>query len=480
MAGGTWEFQNKIQPGIYINFKGSPTTLVSVGDRGVVAIAKELEWGEAGEVITINNINEVYTKLGYDITSNEMLWLREMFRGSNRTSGAASVLVARLATTGSAAATATLTPLTVTAKYEGLKGNSISIVVVPDLDTEYETTDNTDPDAPVQVTHYAVFRVETVVDNVIRDIQTIGSFTNNTTYTQADVSMLVNNDWVNFAGTGEPVASAGTPLTGGVSGTVVPTAHADFLNLIEPMSFNVLAYDGTDTVTKTAYATFITRMGYNEGRYAILVTSDYHTADEILVVSVDNGFILNDDTEIAANQAVWWVSGVEAAATVAQSLTYASHPDAIQAFPRLNSSELDTAIQQGSIVFIEEFGLTKILTDINTFTSYAPEKGPVFSKNRTIRVLTSIANDIYAVFAQYYIGVVDNTPEGRNLFKAEIISYLLQLQGQGAIQNFTSDDIQVYPGEQVDSIRVDVAVQVVNAVEKVYMTVTVTAEEVAA
>lgn len=478
MAGGTWDFQNKIQPGIYINFKGSPTTLVSVGTRGVVAIAKELDWGDTGDIIEINTTAEVLTKLGYDVTSPEMLWVREIFRGSPRTNGAgaARILVGRLATTGGAAAAVTDGNLTVTAAYPGIRGNTISVAVVPDLDTEYE--DTTDPDNPI--TKYAVYRVETIVDNVIRDTQTVGSWTSASEKTDAAVEDLSDNEWVKFSGAGELEANAGVSLTGGANGTIAASAYSDFLNAIEPFTFNVLIYDGEDAITKTAFATFITRMGYNEGKYAVLVVSNYHTADEILVISVDNGFVLNDDTVITPAQATWWVGGVEAAATVSTSLTYASHPDAIRAEPRLTSQELDMAIQQGSLVFIEEFGLTKILTDCNTFTSYTPTKGKVFSKNRTVRVLTSIANDIYAVFAQYYIGVVDNTPEGRNLFKAEIIAYMIQLQGNGAIQNFVADDIEVIPGNEVDAIVVNVAVQVVNAVEKVYMTVTITAEEVAA
>lgn len=480
MPGGTWSFQNKIEPGIYINFIGSPTTLVNVGDRGVVAIAKELNWGDTDDIITINSTNDVFTKLGYAATSDEMLWVREIFRGTNRTSGAASILVGRLTTTGGLAATVTDGTLTITALYTGTRGNDISIVVTPDLDTEYETTDTTDPDNPVTTTHYAVWRVETVVDNIIRDTQTIGSWTSDTDYVQADINMLVVNNWVTFAGTGEPTATAGISLVNGANGTVAPTAHADFLEKIEPFTFNVIAYDGIDQTTKTAYATFVTRLGYDDGRYAIAVVSDYHTADEILVVSVDNGYLLNTDVEIAANQAVWWVAGTQAGATVYQSLTYASHPDAVQSLPRLTREERETAIKQGSLVFTEEFGITKILTDINTFTSYTTDKGPVFSKNRTIRVLTSIANDIYEVFARSYLGVVDNTPTGRDLFKSEIIAYMLQLQGNGAIQNFVADDVQVLPGIDVDAIVINVAVQVVNAVEKVYMTVTVTAEETVA
>lgn len=592
MAGGTWEFQNKKQPGIYINFKSSPTTLATIGDRGIVAIAKELDWGDSEELIYINSISDVYTKLGYDVTNPNVKFVQQIFRGSNRTQGAQSIIVGRL-DQGALPATATIGELTATAKYGGVKGNSISVSIAPDLDTlipgiastgnltfslvsaqsagtavdgtvnlltspdgaawsnygdspytlvdgkvtinnvpvaqykfEIVTVDSaydlstaeispqsitisngdmprdltfnatvaevgqtgvtpTDPNNPAPIPQeekYAIYQVNTIVDNVIQNSQRVGSYTSETEYEEAKISDLQNNDWIIFSGDAdaELTPTAGITLTGGANGNVSPTAAANFLNLLEPISFNVLIYDGTNNVTKAAYATFIQRLAYQSGRYSQLVVSNYHTADEILVISVDNGYVLNDDTTIAPEEATWWVGGVTANASVSQSLTYASHPDAVQAFPRLNEAELDTSIDQGSLVFIEEFGVTKIMTDINTFTSFEPNKGRVFSKNRTVRVVTSIANDIYATFAQYYIGVVDNTPVGRNLFKAEIASYLLQLEGNGAIQNFNIDDIEVLPGNDVDSIIVNVAIQVVGAVEKVYMTVTVTAEETAA
>ena len=37
-AGGTWQSQNKVRPGAYINVVGVPKPLGSIGDRGVVAI----------------------------------------------------------------------------------------------------------------------------------------------------------------------------------------------------------------------------------------------------------------------------------------------------------------------------------------------------------------------------------------------------------------------------------------------------------
>lgn len=89
------------------------------------------------------------------------------------------------------------------------------------------------------------------------------------------------------------------------------------------------------------------------------------------------------------------------------------------------------------------------------------------------RLCNAIANDIYQQFSSSYLGVINNNETGRNLFKSAVVSYLLTLQGQEAIQNFSADDVEVLAGEEIDSIVVNLAVQAVDAIEKVYMTVTV-------
>ncbi len=42
-----------------------------------------------------------------------------------------------------------------------------------------------------------------------------------------------------------------------------------------------------------------------------------------------------------------------------------------------------------------------------------------------------------------------------------------------AIQNFTSEDVEVLDGESIDAIVVNVSVQPLDSMEKLYMTVTV-------
>ena len=55
----------------------------------------------------------------------------------------------------------------------------------------------------------------------------------------------------------------------------------------------------------------------------------------------------------------------------------------------------------------------------------------------------------------------------------KVVGYMTTLQNARAIQNFTAEDVEVLPGDDVDSIVVNVAIQAVDSVEKIYMTVTV-------
>lgn len=89
-------------------------------------------------------------------------------------------------------------------------------------------------------------------------------------------------------------------------------------------------------------------------------------------------------------------------------------------------------------------------------------------------------NDVYEHFSNYFIGKVDNNDSGRNLLKAWIVEYLNGMQANNGIQNFTAEDVTVSAGDSVDSVVIDVELQPVDSVEKIYMTVTVSVSTEAA
>ena len=53
LGGGNFTAQNKILPGAYINFVSAQTTGANIGERGIVALGIEVDWGKENEVIEV-------------------------------------------------------------------------------------------------------------------------------------------------------------------------------------------------------------------------------------------------------------------------------------------------------------------------------------------------------------------------------------------------------------------------------------------
>lgn len=186
-----------------------------------------------------------------------------------------------------------------------------------------------------------------------------------------------------------------------------------------------------------------------------------------------NGVVLSDGTKITPEQATAWVAGASAAAGIDKSLTYDSYDGAVDVTERYLNSEIEAALDNGEFIFVEKRGKVIVEQDINSLHTFSAEKDKSFSKNRVLRVLDDIANNTKRAFEDYFIGKVDNNVDGRELFKANRITYLNELQVAGAIQNFKADDVVVEPGIEKDSIIMNFNVQPVDALEKLYLKVVV-------
>lgn len=532
MAGGTWIDQNKVRPGVYINYKSAPASLATMGERGTVAIARVLDWGEQGKFYTIESPSDC-AQFGHAITDPEMLFVRQILLGSNRTQGATKILVWSLSrTTGTAvAASATIGKMVITAVTPGADGNNLSIQItsptagtfvaitkyngvivatseqfsssVPadnayvtfsgDTSAVYVTTDDislTDgsgDDAAkatatlgnlvatakydgtfgnrlaVDVTSDSPnYIVQTYLDGVVVDSQTVAS-----------IGGLVANDYIVFSGTALS-AAAKTALTGGANGAPSSTAYSDFLNALELQKFDIVIYDGTDATTKTAFADFVKRLSNQEGVKCQAVLSDATNPDNECIINVyPQAVTLTDGTELAASELTWWVGGASAGANVFESLTYAAYPDAVEVDPVLTSSQQEAAINAGKFALITQYDRIQVLTDINSFVTFAVEKGKAFRKNRVIRTVFGLCNDIYKTFATYYIGAVHNDEEGRNSLKAEILNLMNRYQGNRALQNVEADDVTVSAGVDSDAVVIEIYIQPVDSIEKIYINITI-------
>lgn len=444
MAGGTWTNQNKVRPGVYIRFKTGTNLGLTVGERGVVAICEPLSWGPVGQVMTVESGANMTQFTGYDITNPKNRFLNEIFKGTNRTAAPVLVYLYRPTAASSAAAKVTTGALTATAKYPGVRGNDITIVITEDVDNEDS------------------FFVSTVVDGEIQDQQTAKT-----------ADELTANDWVVFSGTGALAATVGAPLVDGADGTVAASAYSSFLEAIEPYDFDILIYDGTDTTVQDAMAAFVKRLADENGVYSQLVAANLTNPDTRFVINVCSGVTLSDGTELTAEQTTWWVGGAQAGAKYNQSLTYATYPNAVAATPVMTNNQIISALNAGKLILAAEDGKVRVEQDINSLVTYTTDIGKVYRKNRVIRLCNTIANDIYQQFSDNFIGVVNNNEAGRSRFQAVIVGYLLDIQANEGIQNFDAEDVEVLAGDDIDAILVNVAIQAVDSVEKIYMTIEV-------
>lgn len=539
MAGGTWVDQNKVRPGVYINYKSAPSSLATMGERGVVAIARVLDWGERGRWYTLTDPSDC-EQFGHAITDAECLFIRQILLGTNRTQGASKILLWSLATQeGDTNASATVkmggVDYTITAKSAGPNGNKLSFVVTSTVsqsfdfslyndgtlvatqsnvtDFQYITTASikalvdlpssgslaATPQTSLAGGSIGAHKATATLGNLTATAKYVGTFGNrlSVVITAGDganfivqtlldgqavdsqivsaISGLVANDYVVWSGTGALAVNTGVSLAGGTDGEAGLTNYSAFLDALEVEQFNILIYDGSNATIKEAYVSFVKRLSNNEGAKCQCVVSNMspNPDNECVINCYPQSLTLSDGSVLEPEQMTWWVGGAEAGANVNESLTYARHPGAVDFTPKLSSLAQGASITAGQIAFITNKGNVQVLTDINSFRTYAVEKGKAFRKNRVVRTVFGLCNDIYDVFSNYYIGSVSNDEEGRKSLKGEILGIMNRYQGIRALQNVEADDVTVLKGVDSDAVVIEIYCQPVDSVEKIYVNITI-------
>lgn len=245
------------------------------------------------------------------------------------------------------------------------------------------------------------------------------------------------------------------------------------LEKLKTVEFNTICYpyDEEAAEIKTAITEWITGMREEEGIKvnAVLANVD---ADSEGIINVVQGVILSDSTKLTAAETTAWAAGVTAGASVTTSNTGMAYTGAIDVSPRMTKSQMEAAVKAGKFIFkVDSTQNVTVVSDINSLTTFTPEKGKVMSKNRVIRTVDGIANDVTSIFEGSYVGKINNNEDGRSMLKAALVDYFSTLQNIGAVQNFDTDDVTISAGTDSDAVVVDIAVQPVDSIEKIYMTV---------
>lgn len=451
-GGGTWTVQNKVRAGAYINFISVPRPIGTMGDRGIVAVGMPMSWGPANQIIRLTGdelLNGAsLAKVGVTAFDTE-----ESLPFRVALSGCFKALLFRT-DIGGKKATATLSDnvLDVSAKYAGTVGNNITVVTLKDKPS------------------IGAFTIQVLVKNILKETFVVEKITELSDIESAFVDFDVKDNSAVIPET------AGTVLSGGENGTVDKGVYSTFLNLLDTESWQALAFHDKDTTLPPVIKAKMEVWREKRGKKVQAIVYNYTSADTEGILSTHQGFKTTTETVDEALFPVW-VASQTAGAEVNESLTAKVVEDAVEIINPVLEDEIEDALNKGQFILsYRQDGAVCVEKDINTLHSFTSDKNYAFSKNRVIRVLDQIGNDVALIFNRNYAGKEDNNDIGRNIYKTELIAYFDTLQSIGAIQNFEgADDITVLPGEAVDAVVVDVLVQPVDSMEKLYMTVNVNA-----
>lgn len=451
-AGGTWTVQNKVRPGAYINVVSVPKAIGTLGERGTVAVGMPMTWGPQGELISLNG-NELLSgaslaKVGTTATDAEASLPYRV-----ALAGCFNALLFRTDVGGSkATGTISADTLTVSAKYAGTTGNKITIVSMKDKPTQ------------------GVHTVQVLVNGLVQEYFIVSKITELKDVESAFVDFDVLKDSAAVPET------AGVTLEGGTNGEVSKELYPTFWNLLDTKNFQALAIYDADSTVAPLIKERVQLWREKRGKKVQAVVFNYPDANYEGIISVDQGFKTPTET-VDTTMFPIWVASMTAGAMINQSLTAAVVEGGKEIINPIMEDEIEAALNAGRFVLsYRQDGAVCVEKDINTLRTFTADKNYAFSKNRVIRCLDEIGNGVALTFNRNYAGKVDNTNVGRNQYKTELISLMDTLVAAGAIQNFDgSGDIIILPGEAIDAVVVDVLVQPVDSMEKLYMTVNVNA-----
>lgn len=432
-GGGTFLFQNKELSGTYINFVSVQKALNSVSDRGVGALALDLDWGKVGEVFEVTN--EEFQKdtlkiFGYDYTHEKMKGLRDFYKYAEigyfyRLNGGGVQANNKFAT----------------ALYAGVRGNDISISIEQNVDDR------------------ALYNVVTYMDGREVDRQVV-----------AKAGDLKANEFVTFKDA-TLEATAGLKLQGGTNeSAVLGYNHQKALDAFESVYFNTLGCLSKDETIKSLYIEYTKRMRDKVGKKFQTVVFDPSTpADYEGVIALGDEALGGEKTA-----GVYWVTGASAGCPVNESNENRKYNGEYEFKVKTTQNELKKAMRKGLFLFHKINNQYVVAKDINSYTSFTVKKNQDFRLNQVIRVLDQVGNDVAKVFNSYYLGKTQNDSMGRNALFAEINDYILQLVDVRAIQNYDyKKDLTVEAGREKEGVFVTLGIEPTVAMSKLYMVVEV-------
>lgn len=443
MAGGTFDVTiGKVRPGTYVNVVAKAKNAVKNAKRGIAVIPIQAKYGKAESVVEVTSTNAYSLKnlLGFSVYDNDatMLPIREALKH-------ATIVKVYILAEGEKAKV-TSGNLTATAIYGGSRGNDFTVTVTANPKSGFDVC-----------IYLGGVKVET-----FEQISTVEEL------------IAKKSAYLTFTGEGEITEVAGAVLAGGTDGEVTNSSITTFLDNLENIRFNAVAFPIAEIETAT-YAAIKSKIKFlrdSLGKTGQFVVANY-AADYEGIINVTNGVVLSDGTEIDAVKATAFVAGITAGAPYNVSNTHQPYDDAVSVLDLKTNEKAEIATTKGEFYFsLSNAGDVVIDYDINSLCTPAAQgdKPNGFKKNRYVRVIDTLLEDIKDEFPPAHF---DNNEEGWDLMEGRGKAILKQYEKDNAISDvdYDTDFLVDRVASSGDATYINVAIKPVDSAEKIYITV---------
>ncbi|NFO03120.1 phage tail sheath protein [Clostridium botulinum] len=282
--------------------------------------------------------------------------------------------------------------------------------------------------------------------------------------------------------TGTLVDVVNTPLKGGNDGTsnITNTEYLEAMKAFESYSIDGFALDGvTDVNLHESIKTWVNQCNKEGLDILAFVASESGSLSQSNAKSKEyNNYLMHNVylqsciyegvTYTPAEVTVYVAAlalGKNLKESVCNEITIF---DSVQ--PRLSRSEIESALEAGTIVFDVIDNEVVIVDDVNTYKNYKNEKEEALGNIRAIRFINTV-NKQTADAGKDYIGKISNDETGHTLVLCGLKTFFETYQKLGIISKFNVEiDAELQKEAQSDEFFCKWDADYINVIKKIYST----------
>lgn len=444
--------------GAYNRFLAAQRTTLPPSTGGVLALPITHDWGPFKTFVRVNSLSEFVAIFGQGVTQTPgYIAVYNAFKGENADSpGAGQLLIYRTGASSAAKATKTLqnttpaTAITLTAKYEGTRGNNLKVAVEANAGSPSTLNDLVIYEGSIELERYA--HTKTDIAGLAASINALSNY-----FTAVS----------NITGTALAVVAAANAASGADGATLTAGEYTSLMAAFEAESFDVFApYDLTDDTIRTSLQAwaeglnnaqkpkrFTLVVGGAAGEAATAALTNAAAYDDENTVRVGVGTykdaVLN--VNLSTAQLAPRIAGLIARAGKDYAISFAQLSDLSVVIGPTDTEVLaciDQAAGKGGVVVLTRAANgVRVEKGINTYVSDSTAKPKsTFSRIKHVSTMQSFDRDLVAIFEDgTKLGKLDVNNDTREYVVGQARKLLDEYIKVGAIQAGASVGIAADP-----------------------------------